>query len=166
MVNADCGHPTWAHLLNAYVVDSRKLCSDCWQADREARGLVEKGCISPTTMACPDRKEPYEWGQMTQRTGNPKWTAFLAQCECYRGHDECRKRLAKTDRHVKFMVQLHPQIIAIYKDWDKAGRPRDWKRPDIECPWCGHKHDNYGCAWGYNNHVHYKCLQCGEGWME
>lgn len=57
-------------------------------------------------------------------------------------------------------ASVHKRVIEIYR------QGKDGENPPIECPWCGKLTTGYGCAWGYNNHVHFCCEHCGNGFME
>lgn len=54
-------------------------------------------------------------------------------------------------------LEMIKQVLEVYAK--SNGRPTE--KPPISCPECGHPSSKYGCAWGYNNHVAFKCDKCG-----
>lgn len=78
-------------------LEGQGVCWECYKSDKEAKGLVEKGCISPEAGGCEYRDpffievdeimgETYDWGVQ-----HPKRLKELAEARCYLGHLECLK---------------------------------------------------------------------------
>lgn len=61
-------------------------------------------------------------------------------------------------RFTKFIEQVEN----IYQEAN--GEPEN--KPELPCPLCNNLVNTYGCAWGYNNHVHFYCDHCGMEMME
>lgn len=88
-----------------------------------------------------------------------------ADCPSYdpKTDEEIAEQRADMDRAMNAFVERLPKIAAMRRKM-VANRLETAK---ATCPWC-EESDAFKltCAVGYNNHVHGKCVSCGEGFME
>lgn len=67
--------------------------------------------------------------------------------------------------HTSYFIRLNTLFEIIPQIYEKHnGEPN--QKPYIPCPQCERKVDSYGCAWGYNNHIHFYCEHCGTKLMQ
>lgn len=89
-------------------LDGQGVCWECYKADKEAKGMVDEGCISPEAGGCEYREpffievdemmgETYDWGVQ-----HPRRLKALAGARCYLGHQECRKQKEELDKLLNF----------------------------------------------------------------
>lgn len=63
---------------------------------------------------------------------------------------------------VRGVAAMVSRIREIYRQANGTPDPK----PPLACPCCGQETTNYNCAWGYNNHVAFKCPSCGFGFIQ
>lgn len=66
------------------------------------------------------------------------------------------KFLENPKEHLGNLTTFIEDVVQIYKEANGEPNPK----PSLFCPICNKQTINYGCAWGYNNHVHFHCEHC------
>jgi len=58
---------------------------------------------------------------------------------------------------IRNVLETVNRVHKIYRE--HRGEPD--VKPPVACPNCGAESTFYACAWGYSNHVAFKCNDCG-----
>lgn len=137
------------HYLGLYP-DDRPACSQGWDVRKWAR-LGNGGSDSGIGLRLP----------CTKQSG--KKPLFDCPSLCRKTNEEVS---AQRQRLSDSMARLASGISKVSEIREEMVQNQE-SYALKDCPWCGGKSSlEVKCAIGVNNHIHCKCSECGEGFME